>query len=130
MATMSMDFGGTAFTRSARPAKAAPARASVRLTARGRLVVRVVLALVATVLAFIVLSMGKGAVVSAMTHAPQGSVVSHSVVVRSGETLWGIASRELPGTDPRDGIARIRTLNGMDASDTLVAGDTLAIPTV
>jgi predicted Zn-dependent protease len=126
MATMTMDFGHSRFAGSASVQAGGP----VRLTARGRFVVRTVVALIATVLAFVVLSMGKGAVVTAMTHTSQAVVANHSVVVRSGETMWAIAARELPGIDPREGISRIRTLNGMDATDVLVAGATLDIPTV
>lgn len=129
MATMTMDFGGSRIARPAVRATTARASAPVRLTARGRLVVRLMLVLVATLLAFLLLSLGQGAIVSAMTDA-SASTASHSIVVRSGETLWQIAARELPGTDPRDGISRIRTLNGMAPTDSLLAGETLAIPTV
>lgn len=129
MATMTMDFSAPHIARPAVRSTTAPTNTSVRLTARGRLVVRAVVAFVATLLAFVMLSLGQGAIVSAMTDAP-ASVASHSIVVRSGETLWQIAIRELPNTDPRDGISRIRTLNGMAPTDSLLAGETLEIPTV
>jgi len=129
MATMTMDFSAPRIARPAVRSTTAPTNTSVRLTARGRLVVRAVVAFVATLLAFVMLSLGQGAIVSAMTDAP-ASVASHSIVVRSGETLWQIAIRELPNTDPRDGISRIRTLNGMAPTDSLLAGETLEIPTV
>lgn len=129
MATMTMDFGGPRLARPASRTSAARAATPVRLTPRGRLVVRLLVGVVVTLLAFVLLSLGQGAVVAAMTDAP-ASTATHSVVVRSGETLWQIAARELPGTDPRDGISRIRTLNGMAPTDSLLAGETLAIPTV
>lgn len=129
MATMTMDFGGSRMTRPALRAVSTTAAAPVRLTARGRLVLRLALATLVALLTFVLLSLGSGAVVSALTTAPAVSS-GHSVVVRSGETLWQIAARELPGLDPREGIARIRTLNGMTAADMLVAGATLDIPTV
>lgn len=128
MATMTMDFAAPRTRRVApadRTRSAAPA--PVRLTARGRLVVRLAVAVVATALAFVVLSLGQGAVVSTLSSAPVASV-HHTVVVRGGETLWQIASRELPGLDPREGISRIRTLNGLAATDVLLAGETLEIP--
>jgi predicted Zn-dependent protease len=130
MATMTMDFGGPRTSLSTRRATTAQASNTIRLTARGRLVVRGILAVFATLLVFTLLSLGKGAVVGAMTHAPQHVTAAHSIVVRSGETLWQIANRELPNTDPRDGIARIRTLNGMSTIDVLDAGQTIEIPTV
>lgn len=127
MATMTMDFAATrpAHASSSRSRTAVPS--PVRLTARGRLVVRLTVAALATALAFVVLSMGQGAVVSTLASSPVASV-HHTVVVRGGETLWQIASRELPSLDPREGIARIRTLNGLAATDVLLAGETLEIP--
>lgn len=129
MATMTMEFAAprTALARGSRPRTAAPS--PVRLTARGRLVVRLAVASLATALAFVVLSVGQGAVVSTISSTPVANV-HHTVVVRGGETLWQIASRELPGLDPREGISRIRTLNGLAATDVLLAGETLEIPAV
>ncbi len=121
MATMTMDFGPSVSLRSRH------AHTPIRLTARGQRLVGVLLMVAAAAAAFAVLSVGRVAV-SALSAPPAAVVVDHSVVVKSGETLWQIASRELPGTDPRDGIARIRTVNGMEPTDTLVAGQPLAIP--
>lgn len=129
MATMTLDYAAPRMARPAVRAVPAYSNAPVRLTARGRLVVRVLAAFVATLLTFTILSLGQGAVVAAMSDAP-AAATSHSVVVRSGETLWQIAARELPNTDPREGLSRIRTLNGMAPTDSLLAGETLEIPTV
>ncbi|MEV5572966.1 LysM peptidoglycan-binding domain-containing protein [Spirillospora sp. NPDC052269] len=41
------------------------------------------------------------------------------VVVRPGDTLWGIAGRVEPGADPRRTVTRILELNGLP-DDTLV----------
>ncbi len=130
MATMTMDFGGPRATRPATRVTAAHTESALRLTARGRLVVRIAVATLVTLLIFTLMSLGKGTAVAATTQAPQSAAASHSVVVRSGETLWQIAARELPNTDPRDSIARIRTLNGMSKMAVLDAGQTLEIPTV
>lgn len=129
MATMTMDFGGSRIARPAVRTSSSYATPAVRLTARGRLVVRVLIASVVTLLAFTLLSVGKGVVVAAMVDSA-ATTASHSVVVRAGDTLWQISARELPGVDPREGIARIRTLNGLSATDTLLAGETVEIPTV
>lgn len=120
MATMTMDFGPSVSLRSRNSAP-------VRLTARGQRLAGIALMLLVAVASFALLSVGRVAV-SAMTAAPAAVVVDHSVVVKPGETLWQIASRELPNEDPRDGIARIRTVNGMEPKDMLVAGQALAIP--
>ena len=120
MATMTMDFGPSVSLRSR-------TNAPLRLTARGQRVAGIALMLLVAVAAFAVLSVGRVAV-TAMTAAPAAVVVDHSVVVKPAETLWQIASRELPNEDPRDGIARIRTVNGMEPTDMLVAGQALAIP--
>lgn len=119
MATMTMDFAGS------RPVST---RTPVALTARGRFVVRVMTTVVAAVLLLAVLGFGKDLAVAALSSVPQETAVSHSVVVRPGETLWQIAARELPGGDVRDAVARIRTLNALDGRS-LLAGETIAIPT-
>ena len=45
---------------------------------------------------------------------------------RTRET-WEIAARELPGSDVRDSVARIRTLNALEGRS-IQAGQSLAIP--
>ncbi len=64
-------------------------------------------------------------------HAVAGSqaapVASHSYVVRSGDTLWSIASALSPGADPRPVVDAIAEANHVDPG-ALVPGQTLAIP--
>lgn len=122
MATMTMDFGAP------RVATRPRSTASVRLTPRGRAVVRAAIVLLVACTAFVVLSFGKSAVVATLSRAPQATVATHTVVVQPGQTLWQIAAHEMPGADPREGIGRIRTLNGLSAADTIVAGQELSIP--
>lgn len=117
MATMTMDLG------SSRIGTTTP----IALTARGRFVVRTMVAVIAAALAFGVLSIGKDVAIAALSNASASTVASHSVVVQPGETLWQIAARELPGADTRDGVARIRTLNALEGGS-IRAGQTLAIP--
>ncbi|MCP2343858.1 LysM peptidoglycan-binding domain-containing protein [Actinomadura rupiterrae] len=51
-----------------------------------------------------------------------------SVVVRPGDTLWGIAQQAEPGADPRRTVQRILKLNGLP-DDTLVQpGQRLRVP--
>ena len=127
MATMTMDFGAPRFA--ARP-RASQAAAPLRLTARGRVVVRAGIVLLVACIAFVVMSYGKGAVVAALSRTPAPAASVHTVVVQPGQTLWQIAARELPGIDPRDGIGRIRTLNALSATDSIVAGQALSVPSV
>lgn len=116
MATMTMDFG-------ARRVSTTP----VVLTARGRVVVRALVGALAAVLALGVFSYGKDVAVAALSTASAATVASHTVVVQPGETLWQVAARELPTTDRRDAVARIRTLNALEGRP-VQAGETIAIP--
>jgi Tfp pilus assembly protein FimV len=52
---------------------------------------------------------------------------SNTYVVRPGDTLWTIAVRLSPGSDPRPVIDRIVRTNGIDAAN-LVPGQQLQLP--
>jgi Tfp pilus assembly protein FimV len=54
-------------------------------------------------------------------------VVTHSITVRPGETLWQIAERIAPNTDPRDTIDALRDLNAIGPQG-LIAGQRLLLP--
>ena len=54
-------------------------------------------------------------------------VASTTYVVHAGDSLWSIAERLSPGTDPRPLADAIAESNGVAAGD-LVPGQTLAIP--
>ena len=118
MATLTMDYQGS---------RVVGTRTPVVLTARGRFVVRVLVTVIAAVLALGVLGFGKDVAVAALSNASVNTVASHSVVVKPGETLWQIAARELPGADTRDSVARIRTLNALEGGS-IKAGQAIAIP--
>jgi nucleoid-associated protein YgaU len=66
-----------------------------------------------------------------LTHAlagPQVAPVSQrSYVVRSGDTLWSIASQLSAGSDPRPLIQAIERVDRIDAAD-IVPGQRLDIP--
>lgn len=99
----------------------APSPASVtaplRLTGRGVLVLAALVAVLAgALLAVAGLSASGG---SASGAAPA------TVTVRPGDTLWSIASRIAPGTDPRaevDALQRINHLAGVDLAPGQVLG--------
>jgi hypothetical protein len=98
------------------------AATGVRLTRQGRLVL---VALVAA-LAFALLSL-----VQVAAQAGDGSrdagAPGTAWVVQPGETLWAIAERVDPGTDPRETVARIVAMNDLPSSS-VVAGQELVVP--
>jgi LysM domain-containing protein len=107
-------------------AGAAPVRAGrrtpARLTRRGRVAVVLFVLLCLVIGAFAVGRVSSTAATSATrSHA-------HYVVVRPGESLWAIARRALPDSDPRVGVERIIDLNSLTDA-TVVPGQRLALPT-
>lgn len=54
---------------------------------------------------------------------------SRTYVVRPGDTLWSIATRFAPSTDPRLTVDAITSTNGLDPA-VLVPGQQLSIPSV
>lgn len=54
---------------------------------------------------------------------------SRTYVVRPGDTLWSIATRLAPSTDPRLMVDAITSTNGLDPA-VLVPGQELSIPSV
>ncbi len=100
----------------------APA-AGLRLTRRGRAVAFVASLLV--LLAVVVLT-GR---ISAEA-GPAGSAVdpvASVVVVQQGESLWQIARRIAPASDPRAVVTAIRELNDLGVR-TVVPGQSLVVP--
>ena len=61
--------------------------------------------------------------------APNSSGASHprNHAVRAGETLWSIALRAYPSSDPRDAVYRIEQANDLHDAG-IVAGQTLVLP--
>lgn len=103
--------------------------AGLHLTQRGRLVL--LLTLVA--LLFAAFSIGRAGtqaatVQDASDHRP--AAIAPTVVettVEPGETLWQLARRTSPHSDPRDAVRQIRTLNHLSGSG-LQAGQQLLLP--
>lgn len=94
---------------------------SLSLTRRGRLAMTVGVAL-AFVAAIII-----GMSFATAAPAPIASVAGPSVTVAAGETLSGIAARELPDLSIREGIARIQVINNLSTT-AISAGQVLVIP--
>ena len=92
----------------------------LRLTTRGRRVVRTVAVLVAAAALF---TGGR-----AVAESPSAPVAVDSYTVGSGETLWSIASAfTAPGEDVRETVDALARLNGMTDS-ALTAGEQILVP--
>jgi hypothetical protein len=97
-----------------RPAR----RRRVRLTRRGRLLLLALLVAATAFAAVLVASASRAA-------DPVGS--RPTAVVRPGDTLWSVAERHVPGSDPFGAIEEIRRLN--ELSDyTVQPGQRLVLP--
>jgi len=94
------------------------ARARVRLTRRGRVVVAVLITSAMVLVAGLAWLAGTARADAAGSGPPPGSVYRglHSVVVQPGQSLWTIASRAEPSADPRGVIQEIIDLNALGSS--------------
>jgi nucleoid-associated protein YgaU len=109
--------------RAHRPLAAQPA--PLRLTGRGRVVLRtLVVVLMLVVMGVAGLTLARAA---SAADGPVPAVVVHTHVVLPGETLWGIAHQVAPHDDPRDTVARIAEFNSL-TSTAVHAGQHLALP--
>lgn len=82
---------------------------------------RTLLAAAALVVALI------GPVTRAFAHQARIAGRTRVYVVRPGDTLWSIASKYVPGGDPRRLVDSIAERNGIDAG-MIVAGQPLVMP--
>jgi hypothetical protein len=103
---------------------AAGPRRRLRVTARGR---RTVL-LVVVLLLLGAFAVGRAAS-SQATAAPAAAPALSEVTVQEGDTLWEVARRVAPDRDPRELIAQIRRLNDLPSSS-LQVGRQLVLPAV
>ncbi|KAB2346387.1 LysM peptidoglycan-binding domain-containing protein [Actinomadura rudentiformis] len=94
----------------------------IRLTRRGRAVLTAFAA--CTLLVAFWLTEGPGARAGDGGHAPAHR---QTVVVEPGETLWDIAARHAPDSDPRRTVDRIIDLNSL-SSPVVQPGQQLRLP--
>jgi LysM repeat protein len=97
-----------------------PARPAVRLTRRGVLLVSCAVAGLAAGLVLLALASAPRAASS----SPPPSAAAAAVIVHSGDSLWSIAQRIAPGSDPRQVVAQLERLNGL-SGPALVPGQVL-----
>jgi hypothetical protein len=111
--------------------RASARSAPMRLTRRGTIVVGLLaLIAVASVAALVWLAVA-GRAQAAGQVGPEGAA-SHTmlrVVVRPGDTMWGIAVRADPAADPRAVIQQIIDDNGLTGT-AILAGQVLWVPRV
>jgi LysM repeat protein len=81
----------------------------------------------AVLAAFLLLSLGQVAAQAIGHDTVEGSPTQGTWVVQPGETLWSIAERVDPGTDPRETVARLVAVNDLPESSVQV-GQELQIP--
>ena len=93
---------------------------TVRLTRRGRVVLLALL--VGLLLA--AFTLGRGSESQASDAAPRAYATT---TVHQGETLWTVAQRVAPGTDPRAVVQQLRELNHLDSA-AVQAGQQLLLP--
>lgn len=99
------------------------ARVRLRLTRRGRVVLSALVALPLVIGALVFALNGGGALAS----GEQTHVSFQYVTVESGDSLWSVAERVAPNADPRDVIADIVSLNGLESA-VVSPGQQLAVP--
>ncbi|SDZ44384.1 LysM peptidoglycan-binding domain-containing protein [Herbiconiux ginsengi] len=101
-----------------------PQTSRLRITARGRKVLAVVIALpVITVLGLLAMFSGGSAIATGST----GAADFDYLTVQAGQSLWGIAETIAPDADPRDVIAEIMSLNQLHESS-VQPGQRIAVP--
>jgi hypothetical protein len=96
----------------------------LRLTSRGRAVVRSGAVLLAAAAVIAVVLIGSR---PARAGDPGASIPVRHHLVLPGETLWGIAREVAPRADPRDVVADIVELNELDGA-LVTPGQRLALP--
>jgi LysM repeat protein len=104
-----------------------PEARAVRLTRRGRVLLAAAIGILLVGLAVLGLERISARPALAGTE-PVVAAVTQSVVVEEGDSLWAIAERLVPGSDPREVVEEIRSLNGM-RSNLIQPGQALLVPT-
>lgn len=95
----------------------------LRLTARGRVVLFLLVA-IPVVIAALALVLGGG---NAVATGEVGTDSFQYVTVEGGQSLWQLATELAPSADPREVVSDITHLNQLSSSD-VHPGQRLAIP--
>lgn len=116
-------FGITEFGAQVSP-RVAPTAPRLKITRRGRLVLSAVVA-APLIIAAVTVGMNAG---GAVANSSSSHTSFEYETIASGETLWHLAETVAPAADPRDVIADIMRLNGLETAS-VVPGQRIAIPT-
>lgn len=111
------------------PSRRSAPEGPIRLTRRGRIVVGTLVVIAVVVAASVIWLLVAGQAV-ASDHVQSGHVASQTlrkVVVRPGQTLWGIAVAVDPAADPRAVVQEIIDENELSGT-TIQAGQVLWVP--
>lgn len=100
-----------------------PPQPGVRLTRRGR--VALVLVVAGALLAAFWFGTWRASLAAAEGAGPGAAY--ETVVLREGQTLWGVASRQAPDADPRLMVRRIIELNHLSGAAVQV-GQRIRVP--
>lgn len=119
--TSSASFTGASFTGAREHGR--NVRSRLRITKRGRAVLTTLAVFPLVVVALLV---GLNSGQAAAGGSPSNVSFQH-VTVGAGDSLWNIAERIAPNSDPRDVVAALEDLNGLSDSN-VDAGQTLSIP--
>jgi LysM repeat protein len=126
--TFSIGSIGASAPSGVRSSGGTPASVRLRITRRGRLVLTTLV--VSPLLAFGVVA-GVNATSAIATSVGAGSSAAvvdfEYVTINAGESLWQVAERIAPASDPRDVVADIVSLNQLTSSS-VEAGQRVAIP--
>lgn len=116
---------GSTNADSSRTARASASRAPrLRITRRGRLVLT---SLVVGPLVALGVVAGVSATSAIATSASSAVVEFDYLTINAGESLWQVAERIAPSSDPRDVVADIVSLNQLSTSS-VESGQRIAIP--
>ena len=99
--------------------------APLRLTRRGRVVVALAAALLATLVSLLLAGVAQATNDGPSPRAARENLVQ--VIVRPGQSLWSVAESADPGQDTRVVIQQIIDLNSLNG-DTVSAGQQLWVP--
>ena len=116
-------YAGEGYPDDASAGESYAGEAPLRLTRRGRVVVR----LLGGAGLLLVVAVGMLGGPSALAGPEAERVPVAERVVLPGETLWGIAGEVAPGADRRETVAQIMELNGLPSAE-VAAGRRLSVP--
>ncbi len=101
---------------------------SIRLTTRGRRLLRTLLFVLALAIAASTAVFGH--ISASQASSVRSAAATSIVIVQPGQTMWGLAAQVAPNDDPRDTIERIAQLNSLTGAQasTVHPGQRLVVP--